>query len=85
MEIQYFSWLRKHAGTEKESIEVPAEIDTPERLVTWLSQREFRYRALFSYMSVINLSVNGCLVEDWKSYSIRSSDTLSFFSPMAGG
>jgi len=85
MEIHYFSWLRNRVGAAKETVFPPQDVTTPRKLVDWLSLRHEKYRALFSYLSVINVSVNGQLVEDWENHALHHDDKISFFSPMAGG
>ncbi len=85
MEIHYFSWLRNRVGTAKENISLPDDVTTPQKLVDWLSAQDAKYKALFTYVNVINISVNGQVVEDWNNHEIKNSDSISFFSPMAGG
>ena len=85
MEIAYFSWLKNRVGTSKESISLPAEVKTLKDLIEWLVRKENKYQVLSSYASVINVSVNGSLVEDLDTASVKDSDNVSFFSPMAGG
>lgn len=85
MELSYFSWLRNRAGISKESVSPPAEITTPRKLVDWLLQQDNKYKSLFSYLSVINISVNDQLVEDWEGHIIHQDDRVCFFPPMAGG
>lgn len=85
MEMQYFSWLRNRVGAARETMPLPSGVNTPKQLIDWLSGQNDKYKALFSYLSVINVSVNGCLVEDLENFTLNDNDKISFFSPMAGG
>lgn len=85
MEIRYFSWLRNRMGVDKETLALPSGITTLKGLTEWLSGREQKYQALFSYTSVIRASVNGDLAEEWGQQKIADDDTITFFAPMAGG
>lgn len=85
MEVQYFSWLKNRVGTAREDIPLPIEITTPQQFIDWLCTQNGKYQALFSYLNIINVSVNGHLVEDLNSFVIKNDDKMSFFSPMAGG
>jgi sulfur-carrier protein len=85
MELQYLSWLRNRAGKAKETVSLPQDVKTLSEFVDWLSRQNGTYEALFSYRSIINVSVNGQLVQDWKMFSLKDDDKISFFSPLAGG
>jgi molybdopterin synthase sulfur carrier subunit len=85
MELHYFSWLRNRAGTSKETVSPPPDVRTLKELISWLCGQNAKYPALFSYRNVVNISVNGQLVEDWEQCALKNDDKVSFFSPMAGG
>lgn len=85
MELHYHSWLRNRAGKAKEQVNLPEGIQTLAEFVDWLAQQNGVYQALFSYRSIINASVNGKMVQEWKSFQLTDTDEISFFSPLAGG
>jgi sulfur-carrier protein len=84
MEITYMSWLRTRMGTGKETVTLPADITSAQKLVDWLTQQTKAHEALFSYRSIISIAINGQLISDWET-AVKDSDKISFFSPMAGG
>ncbi len=85
MELHYFSWLRNKVGTAKENISPPTEINTPQKLVGWLTTQEEKYQSIFEHIEAINISINDEIVSDWENHTINGDDKISFFSPMAGG
>ncbi|MDF3024697.1 MAG: molybdenum cofactor biosynthesis protein MoaD [Alphaproteobacteria bacterium] len=85
MEVQYLSWLRTRAGKSKEEIDPPETVRTLQDLVDWLSESAPSYKTLFSYRAVIAVSVNGELAQNWEDVTVRNTDKISFFSPLAGG
>jgi sulfur-carrier protein len=85
MDLQYHSWLRTRAGKARESVSLPEGVTTLSELVDWLARQNGVYEALFTYRSIINASVNGQMVQDWKGVHLKENDKISFFSPLAGG
>ena len=85
MEINYFSGLRFHIGVPKENVSLPPGINTPKQLIDWLCQQNGKYKALFSYISVIKIAVNGHIIKNPEGFIIKNDDKISFFTPMAGG
>ena len=85
MEIHYLSWLGNRIGKAKEMIDLPDGVDTLNKMIEWLSAQNSPHKNLFSHRDVIKASVNGVLIYDWNNCEITNADTITFFSPMAGG
>ena len=54
--ILYFAALREALGTERESVDVPVEVQTASELRTWLARR-LRRVARFAWRSIENLPI----------------------------
>lgn len=85
MKVTYFSWLRSEIGEAHQEFDLPENIKTVENLIGWLCEKGLNYQKVFANRSVINVSVNDELVRDFSSKEISDTDSVSFFSPMAGG
>lgn len=85
MKIHYLTWLRNRLGKPQETIDLPANTSDLPGLITYLSSQGDNYAAVFSDMTHIKISINGQVIEYDAPVTIHNDDTVSFFSPMAGG
>ena len=44
MIIKYFSWVKDFVGKSEEIIEVPTDINTPEKLIDFLITKDQKYK-----------------------------------------
>ena len=85
MHLYYFSWLRNRIGKDQETLSPPAEINSIQKLIDWLSTQNASYKNIFSYGSVIQVSVNDEHVDNWSHHPLKEGDKICFFSALAGG
>ena len=85
MKIEYLTWLGDRLGHSEEDLELPKEINNVKDLVAFLSARSGSYESVFSSIEYIKTVKNGRLVQDIEQENLVDEDTLSFFSPLAGG
>ena len=83
MKILYFSWIKDKVGTSEEIIELEKDINTVEKLISFLKNKEDKYQMIFEGNKDIRYSVNmkNAKLQD----SINNEDEIAFFPPMTGG
>ena len=85
MELHYLTWLRSRIGKEAETRDLPSGVETLAQFRDWLLRQDPAYACLKTYEDVINISVNGTVVEKPDVHRIKPDDKIIFFSPLAGG
>ncbi len=83
MKVIYFAWLRQRLGKREEDISPPDEIDTPRKLINWLSEQDTVYAGVFNDLSTIKVAIDqeyGSLDSD-----LSSASEIAFFPPVTGG
>ena len=83
MKIKYFAWLRDKVGVDEEEITLPAEVQTVDGLINWLSHQGAHYEDAFEFVEVIKVVVNQVYVDS--SQTIKDEDVIIFIPPIAGG
>ena len=83
MKILYFSWIKDKVGTSEEIIELEKDINTVEKLISFLKNKEDKYQTIFKGNNDIRYSVNmkNAKLQD----AIDNEDEVAFFPPMTGG
>lgn len=83
MHIKYISWLPGILGLDCEDINAPSESCSLEDLMNILQERNGRYRTIFHHKNVIFAARDGQIIKP--TDLIDHKDTITFFSPIAGG
>ena len=83
MKILYFSWIKDKVGTSEEIIELEKDVNTVEKLISFLKNKEDKYQIIFKGNNDIRYSVNmkNAKLQD----AINNEDEVAFFPPMTGG
>lgn len=83
IKLLYFAWLRQEIGSSAEDVEVPTDVTTVEKLMTWLRQRGGGYAQAFAEDAVLRAGVNKKVVDT--SHKLAEGDEVAFFPPFTGG
>ena len=83
MKILYFSWIKDKIGTSEETIDLEKNVNTVEKLISFLKKKEVKYQIIFKERKDIRYSVNmkNAKLQD----TINNEDEVAFFPPMTGG
>jgi molybdopterin synthase sulfur carrier subunit len=83
IKLLYFAWLRQEIGNNGEEIDLPADVTTVERLMTFLRGRGGGYAQAFAEDAVLRAGVNKKVVDT--TQMLREGDEVAFFPPFTGG
>ena len=83
MIIKYFSWVRDFVGTSEETIDLPKDIDTPNKLIDFLIKKDEKYKRAFKKRKTIKIALNKEYITN--TTKIQNSDEIAFFPPVTGG
>jgi molybdopterin converting factor small subunit len=83
MLIKYISWLPGIIGIDQEEINMPENDFSLENLMDLLAARKGRFEVIFRHKNTIFASRNGQVIES--KDLLKNSDSITFFSPIAGG
>lgn len=83
MLIRYISWLPGILGIDKEEINLSSSDFSLENLIALLAAREGRFEVIFRHKNIIFASKNGQVIRS--TDLLKNSDSITFFSPIAGG
>lgn len=81
--LRYFAWVRERVGKTDETLALPPEVDSVERLIAWLSGRGEEYAYAFENPTVIRAAIDRKHVP--AQTSIAGAREIAFFPPMTGG
>jgi len=81
--LRYFAWVRERVGKTDETLALPPEVDSVERLIAWLSGRGEEYAYAFENPAVIRAAIDRKHVP--AQTSIAGAREIAFFPPMTGG
>jgi len=83
MKIRYFAWLRDDTGCGQEEMACPNHVNTIDDLVSFLSQKDEKYKRAFAQKQVIRVALN----HEFASFEdeISDEDEIAFFPPVTGG
>lgn len=83
MKIRYFAWLRDDTGCGQEEMPCPNHVKTIDDLVSFLSQKDEKYKRAFAQKQVIRVALN----HEFASFedAISDEDEIAFFPPVTGG
>jgi molybdopterin synthase sulfur carrier subunit len=81
--LRYFAWVRERVGTDSETIELPAGIDTPDALIGWLKSRDETYAHAFADDAAIRVAIDPVHAE--RDQNLGAAQEIAFFPPMTGG
>ena len=83
MIIKYFSWVRENVGTSEEVINIPDEINTADKLISYLINKDEKYKKAFKRRKTIKIALNKEYIS--KTTTIKNEDEIAFFPPVTGG
>ena len=83
MIIKYFSWVRENVGTSEEVINIPDEINTADKLIDYLINKDQKYKKAFKKRKTIKIALNKEYIT--KTTRIKNEDEIAFFPPVTGG
>ena len=83
MIIKYFSWVKDIVGKSEETILIPSDINTPEKLIDYLIKKDEKYKKAFNKRNTIKVAQNKIYIS--KSTRIKNNDEIAFFPPVTGG
>ena len=83
MKVLYFAWLRQRIGAASEEFDLPADVQTVDDLVGWLTAKGPGYAKGFAEPQVIRAAVNFEYVPF--DYKLSNADEVAFFPPVTGG
>ncbi|MGE0151330.1 MAG: molybdopterin converting factor subunit 1 [Reyranellaceae bacterium] len=81
--LLYFAWLRQEIGSSGETLDLPAEIATVDRLMAHLRGRGGGYAHAFAADAVLRAAVNKQVVDT--VHPLTEGDEVAFFPPFTGG
>ncbi len=83
VKVLFFASLREQLGRSQEDVELPDEIDSVEKLRTFLRARGGAYEKIFSGKALVRAAVNQEMVQ--AGAGIKAGDEVAFFPPVTGG
>ncbi len=83
MKVLYFAWLRQRIGAASEEFDLPADVQTVDDLVGWLTAKGPGYAKGFAEPQVIRAAVNFEYVQF--DHTLSNADEVAFFPPVTGG
>ena len=83
VKVLFFATLREQLGRSQEDVELPKEIDSVEKLRTFLLARGGGYEKIFSGKFLVRAAVNQDMVQP--GAPIKAGDEVAFFPPVTGG
>lgn len=83
MRVLYFAWVREMVGVAEESVDPPAEVDTVEALVAWLSRRGEGHARAFADRGRLRAAVDQDFVP--LDAPIVDAREVAIFPPVTGG
>lgn len=82
--LLYFARLRERLGCARESLALPAGVQTVAQLRAWLAVRGEPWTAAFTEIEPIRAALNQTVVED-ENTPIPPGAEIAFFPPVTGG
>ncbi len=83
MLIRYISWLPGIIGIDKEEIHLSSSNLSLDNLMDIIAARQGRFEVIFRHKNIIFASKNGQVIRP--TDLLQDSDSITFFSPIAGG
>ena len=83
VQVLFFASLREQLGSSREEIELPAGVDTVEKLRAHLRARGGAFEKAFAGKNLMRAAVNQDMVQP--SAAIKAGDEVAFFPPVTGG
>jgi molybdopterin synthase sulfur carrier subunit len=81
--LRYFSWVRERVGKTDETLALPPEVTSIERLIGWLAERGEQYAHAFENPAIIRAAIDRKHVP--AQAPIAGAREIAFFPPMTGG
>ena len=82
--ILFFAGIREMFGIQEKNIKIEESINSPEKLVKFLSEKEQgSWIKLLNSKDLIRVAINQ-EISEWSS-TLKDGDELAFFPPITGG
>lgn len=81
--ISYFAWVREGVGRDRETVDLPARIETIADLVGWLAARDAAGAAVFDDFGRIRAARDGEMAG--LDAAIGGAKEIALFPPVTGG
>lgn len=81
--VHYFASVRENLGADLEKLELPAEVQTVEQLVTYLADKHGDKWAQVLGEKAVLVAVNHEMSD--RTATIANGDEVAFFPPVTGG
>jgi molybdopterin synthase sulfur carrier subunit len=83
VKVLYFAWVREKVGKAEEILDVPADVESAQQLMTWLKGRGPEYAEAFARSEVIRVALDRTHVKP--TANIAGAREIAFFPPVTGG
>lgn len=80
--IWYFASIKEAINCEKESVQLPDNVESVEDLVNWLSERGENWRKVLQEGTVL-VAINDAVAS--KQTMLSDEDEIAFYPPVTGG
>ena len=81
--VHYFASIRESLGREQETIELPDEVNTVEKLITLLAKKNGGNWDAVLNDGPVMIAVNHEMTD--RSAALAAGDEVAFFPPVTGG
>lgn len=83
MQILYFSKVREAIGKSEETLSPPADVNTVDKLLNWLSEKDEGYKHAFQNRDSLRAAINQNFSQ--LDQAITNDDEVAIFPPVTGG
>ena len=83
VKVLFFASLREQVGVSQETLELPAAVDTVDKLRSHLRLRGGAFGKAFDDKALVRSAVNQAMVKG--EAAVRAGDEVAFFPPVTGG
>jgi molybdopterin synthase sulfur carrier subunit len=83
VDILYFAWVRERVGTDRESVDPPADITDVRGLIAWLAARSPGHGSALGDPACLRAAVDQAFVSF--DAPIEGAGEIAIFPPVTGG
>ena len=81
--LVYFAWVRERIGVERETLDLPADVETGADLIAFLKARGAHYEAALADELAIRMAIDMELADFGRQ--LGDAREIALFPPMTGG
>jgi sulfur-carrier protein len=82
-EFLYFAWVREKIGTDRETLDIPDDVDSVAALIAWLASRSDRHAEAFSDPAKLRAAVDQSFAG--LDAPVQGAKEIALFPPVTGG